>query len=61
MIFRANREIVLPDGSVVPEGKEFKLNANPATLGIENFVTPVAAKAKAADGDKPKDAAKAKA
>ncbi len=58
MIYTANREIVLPDGSIVPEGKEFKLNVNPALLGIENFISPVAAKAKASDGDKTEKAAK---
>ncbi len=58
MIYTANREIVLPDGSIVPEGKEFKLNVNPALLGIENFVSPVAAKAKASDGDKTEKTAK---
>lgn len=58
MIYIANREIVLPDGSIIPEGKEFKLNANPALLGIENFVSPVTAKSKASDGDKTEKAAK---
>lgn len=58
MIYTANREIVLPDGSTIPEGKEFKLNVNPAQLGIENFVSPVTAKSKASDGDKTEKAAK---